>query len=341
MKRNKSRILLSLIITAVMLLCCACMQANIKEDEIREDLVALDPQAALEKEITFVCYSQMLDEPYLAGITRTVVLSGGERAENAIIESVINAPMAISGEQGRLFPEGTEVVDLSMDGNVLYLTLSGEFLDESELTRENERLKKELDDGLCTQKEYDNNIKTARDVFFTRRRMAVYALANTISGYSDNTRLLLLVDTEGKGTGVRLPRSVFFYQDDTSALIEPLTFEEDVVVSSEKMATLFLQHWQSREYEAMYELLTFSYSENPVDYNAFEAEMRERGELKNYQVNGISLQGNDMQQINVSLTVVDSSGRDLFLENSRLSMRNDGGLFRPDYTSFRQILEAL
>lgn len=341
MRRNRKLFAVCLLAIAAIMLCPGCMQANIKEDEIREDLVALDPQAGLDKEINFICYSQLLDEPYLAGINRNVVLGGGERAERAMIEAVIQAPTAISGEQGRLFPKNTKIVDINMDGKVLYLTLSKEFVDDTSLKNELASLGKGLEKGELTQIQYEEKLKEAGESFYQRRKMAVYALVNTVSGYSEDTRLLILVDIDGKGIGTRLPRSVFFSQDSSSALIEPLGFEKDITISSESMTEMFLRHFQQKEYDQMYALLTFYHPEDMIDHHTFESRISACGELKDFQVNGMSLQGNDIQQVNVNMTISTASGQDVYLENCRLTMRNDEGLFRPDYTAFMQILEEL
>ena len=143
-RRDLRRLLLALLFgAAAALLGTGCMQSGIRELETRGDLPVLDPEAGLAREIRCTLYARILEEPYLAGMERSVEVAAGERVEHAIVDALMREPTAIAGTEGKLFPPGTYIVDINLDGSILYVTLSKEFLDGEALRKEEELLSRE------------------------------------------------------------------------------------------------------------------------------------------------------------------------------------------------------
>ncbi len=347
MRKQKERIArLALIIFTFSLLCAGCIQNSIREEEIRADLPALDPQAGIAKEISCNCYAQVLNEAYLTGTEQTIEVRAGERTEYAIVDALLRQRAAVSGAMHTLFPEGTRIVDVTLDGTILYVTFSNEFLGRSLLTEQQNIIKKDWESGRYTEAEYQKRLDMAEADYYKQRSLAVYAVVNTLTEYSEKIRVLIMVDTDNTGSGTRLPYSEFGLSGDgeiETNIIEPMDFNEDVIITPQRMTELFLEHMKNGEYEPIYALLVMNpeiNSEKP-DYAQIEAELRSFGSLKSYSVNGIMNGDSETAYANIDISFTKKTGETVSLGNQRLLLRKVDGLFRPDYSFLKRLLEEL
>lgn len=330
----------------LMLLCAitsGCMQSTIREEETRRDLPAIDPQAGLAKEITCTIYTRVLEESYLVGMEHTIEVRAGEKTEYAIMEALLKEPSPLSTTTPTLFPAGTEIVDVSLDGTILYITLSKEFLDKTEFNQKQKNLQRDKNSGNITESTYKKNLQDLETDYEESRRLALYAAVNTLTDYSENIRVLILVDKDGSGTGTRLPRSELGLDVDSTQeteLIEPLGFNADVVITPQITAEIFMQHLQNEEYASVYALLADNrdFAHGTKDYMSIQKELQSYGKLLRFSVNGMTNSDGRTSYANVDLYLQQEDGDVAALTNRRLLMRNTGGLYRPDYSSLKQVL---
>ena len=329
---------LAALMLALCILCTGCMNSVIAEDEHRGDLPALDPEAGMAKEISCAIYTRVLSENYITGVQRSFEVRTGERTEHAIMETLLKEPAAISGAANTLFPEGTKIKDVTLDGTILYVTLSKEFLDQKALDKEQSELKKDWEKGRYSKDEYEAMRQRVLETHYARRRLAVYAIVNTLTGYNDKMRVLLLIESDNAGAGARLARSEFGLTADTGRnadLIEPMRFIEEAVITPQIMAVLLLEHLQNEEYEQVYALVT---TENlKPDYARIEDELRALGILEHFSVNGATGGDGRITYVNLDLSFRGADAEETLITNQRLLMRGKDGLFRPDYSSLMKI----
>ncbi len=326
--------------------CAGCVHSAIHEDEIRSDLPALDPETGLAKEITCTLYTRVLEEAYLTGIQRSLEVPAGEKTEAVIVNAMLAEPAAISGAAYSLFPEGTRIVDINLDGTILYVTLSHEFLGRQALQKEQSSLERDRENGRITKEEYEKRQSRLLEAYYTRLRLGVYAVVNTLTDYNEDMRVLLLVDAGNSGTGDRLPRSELGLPDTRSGgagLIEPMRYNDEYTITPQLMAELFLTHLQNGEYEKVYAMLSSEdETANPKpDYTRLESDIKRYGKLKSFGVNGMMNGDNRVAYMNIDVCFVKPDGEEVSLTNRRLLMRSRDGLFRPDYASFKRLLEEL
>lgn len=316
------------------LLLTGCMNPNIREDEIRGDLPALDPQAGVAKSISVTCYYQLLREPYLFGAPCTVEVHANERAEHAIVNMLLEGAQSFEGLNG-LFPAGTSIVDITMEGGILYVTLSKEFMDESALRRTLNELENAWEQKQYTREVYDQLVQAAAQSALEDRRLALYSLVNTLTGYDDDMRVLLLIDENDTGVGERLPLSALGMEGQEGELSEPMSFVQGVTKTETDLADMALSHIQAGDYAAAYALFADSNSDNTPkpEIADFEAALRELGNLQSYAVNSY-MRDADGELLYASVDVAFTGGGSEDVQRGRhLPLRKQGTLYLLDYAA--------
>ncbi|MDD4075976.1 MAG: GerMN domain-containing protein [Eubacteriales bacterium] len=317
-----------------MLLLSGCMNPNIREDEIRSDLPALDPQAGVAKNIDVTCYYQLLREPYLYGMTRAVEVHANERAEHAIVNMLLEGAQAFGGLNG-LFPAGTSIVDITMDDGILYVTLSKEFMDESALRRTLNELENAWEQKRYTQTEYDALVQKAEQSALADRRLALYSLVNTLTGYNDDMRVLLLVDKSGTGVGERLSPAVLGMEEQSGEPGEPMPFVQDVVKAEDDLVPMALSHIQAGDYAAAYALFADENGDNTPkpEIDEFERAMRALGSLQSFTVNSYMRDADgELLYASADIAFIDG-GNENVRRGCHLTVRKQGALYMLDYAS--------
>lgn len=338
--RNKRCISVLALMLAVCLLLSGCGTSVIAEDRVQDGLPLLDPEDGVAKDISVELYYRLTGEAYLVPITRNVSVRANERAETAIVRTLLEGvpQQFLSANVSAIFPAGTNIVEVSLDSGILYITLSKEFLDESIV--ESVRRAGNLFGS------YEAALKRAEEEMYLTRRLGVYSLVNTLAGYVENKmRVQILVDTQGTGKGTRLPVSVLGLErleGAASDLIEPLEYEPNVVVSPARTVGCMLSRMQSGEYEMAYVL----FMDAAVDgvqkptYANFETEMLGLGKITGYEITGWSESSDGTATVTVELDFTSADGVATRIENVSLFLKREGDLHKIGYGSFKTILEA-
>ena len=197
----------ALLLAGCCLLLAGCTSRIIQEDRLQDNLPVLDPEDGVARDISVVLYYRLTGEAYLVPVTRNISVRANERTETAMIRTLLEGvpQQSLSGNVSATFPEGTKLVDVSRDSGILYVTLSREFLDTSnvEAVRQATSSYGNTPEG---QQRAQQAIQLATEEMYLMRRMGVYSLVNTLCEYSrEQIRVQILVDVDGSGEGERLP----------------------------------------------------------------------------------------------------------------------------------------
>ncbi|MBQ9931684.1 MAG: GerMN domain-containing protein [Firmicutes bacterium] len=269
-----------------------CYSTRIQEDGVKEALPAIDPEAGVARDESVTLYYRLANEACLVGVTRNISVRANERNTYAIIRTLLEGVPPLSNNVEALFPAGTSIVDVSLEGSILYVTLSKEFMDTSVYDETVRELTTLLERGelYMTQAVYEKRMREAEEELYLKRALAVYSVVNTLCGYSPDLRVHFLVDVDGSGNGVRLKTSELGLasgQNVDSNLIEPMAFEGCVVASPLTILDSLLNHLLYDEYEMAYAL--FAENENSEQqkpgYANFETEILSIGHLRGYAIN--------------------------------------------------------
>jgi len=325
-----------------------CAIGGIRQDPTDDGLPQIDPEDGVTRDMTVTLYYRLTNENYLAGITRSISVRANERVEKAMIRTLLEGvPLqALSGNVSPLFPEDTSIVDVSVMGGIMYVTLSKEFLDISAYDETRAAAEFSLESNTISWETYDRMLQEAYNELLFTRRLAIYSLVNTITKFNSSVRVQVLVDETGSGTGERIKLSDLGLNAGDGAdsqLLEPMRFVNDCVVTPEIIAQCVLTRLVNGEYELAYPLFSEddgSGVQKP-QYANFETEMLSLGSLESFTTNGYSL-GEDeaYARISVDLNFLSANGEVKELKNSTLKLKREGDLYKLGYGTLLDVLKG-
>ncbi len=347
-QKNFLKIRLMLLLLCVSMLACGCAIGGIRQDSVVEDLPQIDPEDGVTKEMAVTLYYRLTNEDYLVGISRSISVRASERVEMAMIRTLLDGvPLqALSPNISPIFPAGTSIVEVSVAGDIMYVTLSREFLSTSVYDEIREAAELSYQNNAISKETLKSMLDIAYGEFLTTRRLAVYSLVNTIVLFNSSVRVQVLVDADGSGAGTRLKLSDLGLSADDQAdsdLIEPMKFVESCIVTPQIVAQCALGHIVNGEYELAYPL--FSEDDGSAiqkpQYANFETEMKSLGSLDSFKLYGSSVE-NDENYVRIKADLVfrSADGSEKEIKGKELLLKREGDLYRLGYGTLLSLLKG-
>ncbi len=295
-----------------LLLLTGCTKSVIQEDAVKDALPGLYPDAGVAKDQEVTLYFRLAGEPLLVPVKRMVSVRSSEYAERAVMRALIEGPSALSQELTGVIPEGVRLVDTASDGNILYVTLSRELIDPP---------KNPVD----------------REELALTRRMAVYAIVNSLCELSGYSRVQLRVDMTNTGQGTRVTPSMVGFAEDSAQWLDTMSKEESVIANPKNIAELILQHLAAGELTDAYQL--FAEMEQgerqKPDYAAFETEMLTLGHVEEFQINGYEIsEDGRTATVRANIAWRPRGGNETTRGNVVLNFELEGSLYKMGFDSF-------
>ena len=236
--------IISLTLSMLLAVCCmtGCFGKMIVQDEEHAELPDVDPEDGVEKTVAVKLYYRLTNEEYLAGVESSVTVRAGERTETAVIRTLIEGVPPLASNVSALFPSGTSIENTYYEKGILYVTLSKEVLDDSIIAS----LKEE---DYQSPEDYQQAVDEATREMYLRRRLGVLSIVNTIAGSDEGSRVQIMVDNEGSGTGSRMPYETFGFEKRQGEIMEPMGFDESVVVTPEKVVGCLFERIANGQYD--------------------------------------------------------------------------------------------
>ena len=347
-QKNFFKIRLMLLLLCVSMLACGCAIGGIRQDSVVEDLPQIDPEDGVTKEMAVTLYYRLTNEDYLVGISRSISVRASERVEMAMIRTLLDGvPLqALSPNISPIFPAGTSIVEVSVAGDIMYVTLSREFLSTSAYDEIREAAELSYQNNAISKETLKSMLDIAYGEFLTTRRLAVYSLVNTIVLFNSSVRVQVLVDADGSGAGTRLKLSDLGLNADDQAdsdLIEPMKFVESCIVTPQIVTQCALGHIVNSEYELAYPL--FSEDDGSAiqkpQYANFETEMKSLGSLDSFKLYGSSVE-NDENYVRIKADLVfrSADGSEKEIKGKELLLKREGDLYRLGYGTLLSLLKG-
>lgn len=339
-------------VTLLFLLClgiiaCGCALGGIQQDSPVEDLPQIDPEDGITKEMAVTLYYRLTNEDYLVRISRSISVRASEPVEMAMIRTLLEGvPLqALSFNISSIFPEETSIVEVSVAGDIMYVTLSREFLSTAAYDEIREAAELSYQNNAISKEMLESMLETAYDDLLTTRRLAVYSLVNTIVQYNSGVRVQVLIDVDGSGTGTRLKLSDLGLSVDNQAdyLTEPMKFEESCIVTPQIIAQCALEHLVNGEYELAYPLFSEddgSGIQKP-QYANFETEMISLGSLDSFKLYPYSFDNDEnYAHITADFVIRSADGSEKELKAQELLLKREGDLYRLGYGKLLSVLKG-
>lgn len=341
MMRRRFFAVLILAAAACMLLTGCAAGRTIREDSVKEDLPAIEPDAGIRRDVSAILYYRLSGEPYLASVNAEVAVHINETPEEAIVRALLN-PNIIEKETSLslAFPEGTEVKEVTKDNNILYVTLSSAYLNDDLFEQAEQEKRELLAQKVITQADYDADMEAILNEIHTQRRMGLYAIVNSVTAYDPTLRVLLSAERQ-EGDSERIRYDELGIETEaalSSDLIEPLSFRESVVATPESMLECVLRHLVCGETEKAYFWIAQGRSSRP-ELSEFEEVLQSAERITAYEMSGYSLGSNvNYAYAEADITVVRASDGKEITRHKRIRMQKEGELYKAEYDSLVEVL---
>ena len=226
------KVILLISITAVLLLsgCVGILNPNDSEEE-ENPILAGDTTE--QKPVSCMVYFSFADKNYLVGQQHLVSVPETRRAEEIFLEELISGPKTTSNELQPVINPNTRVVSVSDNNGLLFVTLSAHFLTPLSGVPENWR---ESGEWLA--------------LVMQQRRLALYAIVNTLTQTGKYSKVQLYIDYDGSSQGERPTRGEIGFNDENSEkLLEPVGRNAQIILEPDTSVLLFMQSFAEKNWE--------------------------------------------------------------------------------------------
>ncbi|MDL2236664.1 GerMN domain-containing protein [Christensenellaceae bacterium OttesenSCG-928-K19] len=237
--RKKKTIVLLTVMLVVVFCFCAC-GGGPAEEEMQIDP---RPESVSKDKATVRLYFGYLQNRWLVGENRSFDVPVNESQETAIIEQLIDpgsSPSMVDFVQ--LVNPETRVVNVTSEGEFLFVTLSKEFL---------EGFGREPDAGNEEEMNYEKD----------RKYLAVYSIVNTLVEQGTYSRVSILIDDEGTGNGrpiTNLEAGIATESDgNANDPAETFSRKGDIVLSPSNTMQEILSATEKNEWGTLYEYIAY------------------------------------------------------------------------------------
>lgn len=317
----------SLLLLALVLLCpllTGCRQrdpiAAMVSTATDISVPAPAPEAALPRQESVTLWFRLGTEALLAPETRTVNLTPAAPFELTLLQALADGPAASSLELRGLFPPGTKVLSTHRQGRTLFVTLSRQimnsFADEPSAWASNTAWAVESP---------------------LRRRLAMQAIAATVTENCDVDQVVILVEhTAASGDSLRLRQGYYRDGADASALAEPLTRDESVLLTPGNTLAVVLHAWQLRDWAQLYPFISrtdAATGETRPIYDAFANRMDALPHLTAFTASSGSVSPDGQSAVFSVRLILMENGQER-IADSVLRLRREKGIWRVSLSQF-------
>lgn len=297
------------VLLAAALLLASCGDSGGKPPEINPL-----PDVAIKQNMTVNLYFASASYGDLVYETRNIEIPVSESVESVIINELIKGSTLNSTELKAAINPATRVVNITESGDVLFVTLSQEFLDWS---------------WLPASSQDDTSLNTIK---FT----SVYSIVNTIIEQGSYSRVQLLVDIDGSGLGQRMQRTEVGFTGE--GILEPLDRNGDIVLTPSNTMGRIFDAVMSREYETAYSFVAYNDDDGSEkkNLNTFSAALRDfRPSLESYAVRDSVLSADGSRAVvMVDYTLREAGQEPVEKTNIPVNLKKENGVWKISYTNF-------
>ena len=242
-------------------------QAGELMDSLRSRETAQTQQPSFSAQLGGYDRTDMLDVTLYYRFAGTGVL-GAQRAQldirredtvaMRIVQQLVEGPDAAYEYLSGVFPQGTEVISVSANGQTAYVTLSSAFLGRP--------------DGAPADWE---DLAAWQEEAALRRRLAVQSIVLALTEGAYYQRVQLYVADTDDDVPQRIELAWFDTNvTDAALVLAPSPRDEQAMLTPQRAVNMVMQAWQARDWAAMLPLLHADGDELPTQ-SVFEAQMNE------------------------------------------------------------------
>lgn len=290
------------------------------------DMLSAQPMEDQPVKLTATLYFRYRSTSYLAREPRELSVSRTAPDELALVSALLDGPGSLSPHLSPLFPSGTRVLSTAVEGETLFITFNEQLMNRYS------------DEALVFSTDY------SQGEGILRRRLAMASLVNTLTESGLYSKVQVLVRQENYVTSsMRLSNRYYLLDDDF--LPEPLSRQEEYILTPRASTGIFLNGWQKGEFVSGLKMVRGSDSRAlasiPSEYEL--RQMLERApRLADFSVTSgsIALDGQSAVVL-LSLRLLNEDGNERLIERRPLRLVLREGVYAIPYEAFESLLEAV
>lgn len=209
------------------------LNSQTKKYDNSEDFPVINPMEMTQSKSQVVnLYFRYEDSSFLTKQSREISTQPNERFEEALLRELIKGPQDSGNSLHALIPDSARVIKVEEKGEVLYITFDSELLSQ-------ERLEAQQDE--------------------TRLRLMTKSIVNSLLDLGTYTRVQILVDRKGNGTGEKLAGRYFGILEkgaEEDVPLQALTYDDSVVLTAEKVLSTIVYAINNKEWDSLYQMVS-------------------------------------------------------------------------------------
>ena len=221
------------ILAGMCLMClvlAGCSAAPAGQEGEGQRLVDADASRLPGQQQTYSLYFRLGSSPYLAAEERVITVERDETLEAALIRQLLSGPSATQTALSPLFPKGTELIAVSRQGDVLFVTFNEAFLS-----------------GYGAEKGPLSGEKKTQAIR-AERQMCLDALTATLTDAGTCSRVQVLIHrVKLQGNSLRLEED-YLYLNGSTLPLEPVVRREESLYTPRNAAEYMLSLWMARDF---------------------------------------------------------------------------------------------
>lgn len=206
-------------------------------------------------------------EQLLTGETRSIEVPVGQKREEAVVRALINGPSPDRSKLAGLFWDGVTLVSVENNEDILFVTLSEEFVTT-------EPAASVLGESTVAD----------------RKKLAIYSIVNTITEMGTYSRVQ--INVEQKSGSQRITRSEAGF-DSTQTLLDSQAWNGDLILTPGKTLEEALDSYSKKDWTALYSYTAYTNLDGTVkpDSDDFSAALAETtgNVLDTYKESGLNV----------------------------------------------------
>lgn len=274
-------------------------------------LISADARQLSAQALDAVLYYRYQSSAFLAPENRRIEIARNDTPEKALIQALLDGPSPTAAQLSPLFPQGTQVLAVSRQGDTLYITFNEALLarypdEPADCSREPWRTEAPLRRQLCL----DSLIATLTEAGLCAQAQVLVYRENAVS------------------SSLRLQTGYLTLENDETPL-QPLTRREETLLTAHNAALSLLTAWLTQDWEALY-AYTQAEEARPAAQTAYAA-FDQAAVLTGFTVSpGAVSQAGDYAVLCADITLR-AQGEDAARTGYPLRLEREGGLWKISY----------
>ena len=238
------------VLLTIMFTACAPIEEEVSESPSNAVQINPLPEAISKDKSSARLYFGFMDQPLLVGESHSFDVPINESIENSIIRELIKGPLSTRNDLKAVINTKTSLVSVRSEGQFLFVTLSSDFLSP-------------VDEKESSDPAYEK----------TRRMLAVYSIVNTLIEQGTYSRVQILIDDDGMGTGRPLTLSEAGL--DGEGAVEALERDGEIILNGSNTMREIMQAIESKEWETLYNYIAYKnlYGQDKPSLDDFKTEV--------------------------------------------------------------------